>query len=86
MYLKDLQENDQRSEFGANVRGICAVNNYDSIFSVIKGSVTYFPIDNCNVWKLNILKELLLVRQNSGVTLDFHSIEIENMLDYLACE
>lgn len=83
--LKDLQENDQRSEFGANVRGICLVNNYDSIFSVEKGSVRYNPIDNNNIWRVQIVKELLLVRQNNYLTLNFHNLEIENMLDYLAC-
>ena len=82
-YLKDVQEGDQRSDFGINVRGICSAAGKTNMFSVLKGTVKYNPIHVDNIWRPKILKELLLVRENK-LSLECDPYDLQIMINYIA--
>ena len=81
--LKCVQQYDCRSDFGSNIHNLCMLNGVNNVSLVSKGSITYFPINDQDKWRIDILKELLSVRKDY-LTLDFNITELNFMIDYIA--
>ena len=71
--------------FGINITNICQYNDTLYIFDCTKNTVKYFPINEGDMWRVNILKELFEVKDNnlylSGLTMD----EINFLIEELSC-
>ena len=65
--LRLCQENDCRSIFGLNIRNICRRNNTENIMDCRKYAVKYFPIPENEVCRVNILKELIDLKESHFV-------------------
>ena len=80
--LRRCQENDCRSSFGINIKNICQLNNTYDIHKCSKYSIKYFPINDNERWRVNILKELIDFKnatQINGFTKDEINLFIENV-------
>ena len=82
--LRLCQENDCRSTFGLNIRNICLRNNAANIFECKKYAVKYFPIPDNEVWRVNILKELIDLKESHFVS-GFSSEELFYIVNNVAC-
>ena len=71
--LYKVQCNDRRSDFGINVCGIIENTN----------NLQYHPIADCNKWRVPILEELLLVRQNKLV-LDLDVNDVDYLINNIS--
>ena len=93
MYLSDkqvvsnlrlCQENDCRSIFGLNIRNICLQNNNANILDCKKYAVKYFPIPENELWRVNILKELIELKESHFVN-GFSNDELMYIINNIAC-
>ena len=82
--LRRCQESDCRSDFGMNIKNICLVNDNLDILECKKNSVKYFPINDCELWRVNFLKEILELK-SSGSTNGFTAQELNELLNYVGC-
>ena len=82
--LYNLQVNDFRSEFGSNVIGICNDFNCYNLMHVKRGSFKYHPVENYNNWRVSILKELLVMRENH-LFIHLNQNEINEMITHISC-
>lgn len=82
--LKLIQENDCRSEFGNNVQSLCNLNGVGNISLVKRGSILYHPISDNDKWRVPIIKELLLVLNNT-LSLDFNEPDLKLLLWLVSC-
>ena len=82
--LRRVQENDCRSNFCSNIRNICRYNNTDDILFCLKDSVKYFPINDNDIWRVNLLKELISLK-NTNQLLGFTLEEIYFLIENVAC-
>ena len=82
--LRICQENDCRSTFGQNVRNICLKNNVDTIFECKINAIKYFPIDDRERWRINILRDLISHKDNYSVDY-FTQRELEDIIFDVAC-
>ena len=83
--LRKLQEVDCRSTFGNNINRICRLNNTLDISQCSKNSVKYFPINKNDIWRVNILKELIRYDQKHPIQ-DFSENDIQFIIENVACE
>jgi hypothetical protein len=84
--LRKCQENDCRSNFGLNIHNLCLVNNLSisSFLKCKKFAVKYHPISDQELWRINILRELIEFN-NSYLISGFSKEEINCMINYIAC-
>ena len=82
--LRFFQEKDCRSTFAINIRNICRRNNVDNIFDCEKFGVKYFPINENELWRVNLLKELFDCK-DSLIINGFNEIELDDIINYVAC-
>ena len=82
--LRICQENDCRSTFGQNVRNICLKNNVDALFLCKKNAIKYFPIDDRERWRINVLKDLIARKDNYYVDY-FTQRELDDIIIDVAC-
>ena len=83
--LRLVQENDCRSNFGSNIKNICGFTNSSDILFVIKDSVKYFPINDNELWRVNLLKDLLSLRNDNELP-GFSIDEINFLIENTACD
>ena len=83
--LRRCQERDCRSNFGINVRNICKYNDTLDIFNCTKNIVKYFPINEVDMWRVKILKELFDVKDNNLYLNGFTADEITSLIEELSC-
>ena len=83
--LRRLQEKDCRSNFGSNIKNICRLNDTTDIHACLKDSVKYFPINVSDCWRVDLLKELMSIRDNTHQLEGFSTAEINLFIDNLAC-
>ena len=82
--LRKFQEIDCRSNFGNNINRICQLNNTLDIFQCYRNSVKYFPITKNDVWRVNLLKELIRYDQEYPLH-GFTENEIHSFIENVAC-
>ena len=83
--LRRIQEKDCRSNFGSNIKNICRLNNTTDIQTCLKDSVRYFPINVSDSWRVNFLKELISIKNNTYELEGFPPAEIDFLIENLAC-
>ena len=83
--MRKLQEIDCRSTFGNNINRICHLNNTLDILQCSKNNVKYFPINDNDVWRVNILKELIRYDQEHPIH-GFSENEIQLLIENVACD
>ena len=82
--LRIIQEKDMRSTFGMNVYNMCKINNTNDPLTLARNTVEYQPIIDCDLWKVDILKELLNVRKGV-LSLDISVTDLNDMIYYISC-
>ena len=82
--LRKLQEIDCRSNFGNNINRICFLNNTFNVFKCGKNVVRYFPIEDNEIWRVNMLNELIRFDQEHPLN-GFSVNEIEFLIENVAC-
>ena len=82
--LRRIQESDCRSNFASNIRNICRLNNTTHILFCQKDSVKYFPINEYDYWRVNLLKELRSLKESNTVP-GFSVDEITFLIENVAC-
>ena len=82
--LRRVQEKDCRSNFGSNIRNLCQYNNTTDILFCLKDSVKYFSIIDNDIWRVNLLKELISLK-NTDQLMGFTSEEIFFLIENVAC-
>ena len=82
--LRRCQENDCRSNFGLNIRNICLHNHTLDIFKCNKNSVKYFPINDSDLWRVQILKELIEGKNSHNIN-GFSTDELMFVANDIAC-
>ena len=82
--LRRCQENDCRSNFGLNIRNICLFNDTLDILECKKYSVKYFPISDRDLWRVDILKDLIELKE-SHIIAGFASDELNYVVNFVAC-
>ena len=76
--LAKIQAVDCRSDFGRNIQNICREMKTLNFYSVKKGDVKYFPINDNDKWRITYLKELLHCKRYSmAVNTDILNLLIE---------
>ena len=81
--LRQIQENDCRSNFGINIRYISLLNNNCDIRNCRKNSVKYFPINEEEAWRIDLLRQLIGFKYNPGFRYLLDEIAI--LIEILAC-
>ena len=85
-YLARLVRYDNRTLAGRTVSRLsreCKVDRGSLTVSIINKSVRYFPVPEEELWRLDIMKELLNVKWSSLAINDFNNLEIEHMINFL---
>lgn len=82
--LRRIQENDCRSNFGSNIKNICQYSNSSNILFCKRDSVKYFSINDDNLWRVNLLKELISLK-SSNLVPGFSVEEINFLIEDVAC-
>ena len=82
--LRMFQEIDCRSNFGSNINHICQLNNTLDILQCRRNSVKYFPINENDIWRINMLKELIRYDQEFPLH-GFTENEINFLIENVAC-
>ena len=83
-HLLSLQANDVRSDFGSNVYYILSsCPNYD-ITNFSKSDFPYHPISTNELWRVNVIKELLNVKYGC-LKLDCGPNDVNDMILHLTC-
>ena len=82
--LLSYQINDVRSDFGSNVHYMllnCAAND---ISNFNKNDFPYRSINNDDIWRVSVIKELMSVKYSS-LNLDYSIADLNNMILMLTC-
>ena len=82
--LRRIQEKDCRSDFGSNIRNICRLNGTTNIFACLKDNIKYFPINESDVWRVDLLKELISIKRSPNNLVGFSCAEIDFLINDLA--
>ena len=82
--LRKFQEIDCRSNFGNNINHICQLNKTLDVSQCRRNSVKYFPITETDVWRVNLLKELIRYDQEYPLC-GFTENEIYFLIENVAC-
>ena len=63
------------------------IKSWDHFFGTLcsKNSVKYFPINKNDIWRVNILKELIRYDQKHPIQ-DFSENDIQSIIENVACE
>ena len=67
-----------------NIKNICLVNDNLDILECKKNSVKYYPINDCELWRVDFLKEILELK-SSGSNYGFTTQELNELLNYVGC-
>ena len=68
-----------RSTFGKNCRKMCMNTGVEVPNLLLKNMIHYFPINDCDHWRVNFISELLDI-QNSNMFIDFDKNEVNDLL------
>ena len=82
--LFSIQANDVRSDFGSNISHILSKCHNNDILNFDKLDFSYHPIANDDVWRVNVIKELMTVKYNF-LNLEYDSNDINSMILMLTC-
>ena len=78
------QEHDVRSDFGSNVQYLLSQCPNRDISHFNKRDFPYHPINNNNIWRVDLIKELMKVKYNT-LSLDYSVLDVNNMILFLTC-
>ena len=79
-----LQANDVRSDFGSNYQIISSKCPNNDISNFNKCDFAYHPIANDDLWRVDVIKELMTVKYNY-LNLEYDSNDIDTMIFMLTC-
>ena len=88
-YLMNIAAKDQRTVIGNSlsfIRRQCGIGNEEvDIFpSIVKKNMGYMQVPEDELWRVPLLKELLMIRDNVSKDLaGFSNVEVQEMIDYL---
>ena len=82
--LVSIQANDVRSDFGSNISHILSKCPNNDISNFNKRDFSYQSITNDDLWRVNVIKELMTVKYNY-LNLEYDSIDINTMILMLTC-
>ena len=80
-------KHDCRSIPGHNLRKImqyCGKSRISELTSVEVGKMTYHAIPNNEVWRINLVEELLDIRSNISDIDDWSKDELSDLLEYIS--
>ena len=84
--LLNLIRNDTRSTTGSNLRKIMVIlgkHTIDEVKSRDINEFQYAPVMPDDVWKVDMVKELIEVRAKQATIENFSDDELEEILEYL---
>ena len=85
--LRWLQERDMRSTFGCNIMQLCLSAGTFNPLHLRKNMFKYKNIPDTELWRVNILKEILWTRTNIlQSTLDFTIKELNDIIFSICCD
>ena len=64
---------------------MCINTGVDVPNLLLKNMIYYFPINDCDHWRVNFILELLDV-QKSNLFIDFDQNEVRDLLESVACD
>ena len=64
---------------------MCSRNNSTDIHACLKDSIKYYPINDSDCWRVNLLKELMSIKRNANYLEGFSADEINYLTENLAC-
>ena len=85
-HVLNICENDCGSVTGSNLRKLMIMCDKNSIYDITCCDIDalwYMPIPDTELWKLNLIQELLENRQNASYIDGFDVHEITEMIDHL---
>ena len=88
-YLRNIAAKDKRTVIGNSlsfIRRQCGIGNEEvDIFpSIVKKNMRYMLVPEEELWRVPLLKELLMIRDNVSKDLaGFSNVEVQEMIDYL---
>ena len=83
-YLASLAKGDNRTLLGRTLEKICQDCVLDASVlttNLVKENLRYFPVPQPECWRINLLQELLEVRNNVSEIVDFTPDQITRMID-----
>ena len=84
--LMETAKSDVRSVTGHNFRNIMLLVGKSSVHSVKRedaDKIEYFPLDEADRWKIDIIKEIINVKNRTLDIADFALEELEEILTHL---
>ena len=84
--LLKVVRNDVRSTTGSNLRNILLLtdkSNVDDLKINDVKTLIYSPVKNENLWKIDIVRELIDVKAGQKHVEDFSEEELQNILEYI---
>ena len=85
-YLARLVRNDNRTLMGRTLSKMSRETNVDKASmtsSIVGKSMKYFPVPGDQMWRIDILKELLCVKRQLLSIDGFNFAQNNNMIDFL---
>ena len=85
-YLARLVRYDNRTLAGRTVSRLsreCKVDRGSLTVSTISKYIRYFPVPEEELWRLDIMKELLNVKWSCLAINEFNNLEIDHMINFL---
>ena len=83
--LAKLFQGDQRTVLGKTLFTLCRLSeaqNTDSLScQVVKKNIKYFDVPEAEVWRIDMVTELLKLRKETLSLPGFHHDEIQDILD-----
>lgn len=81
--LCSVQQRDARSTFGANILKLCVLNRDFNPLNLVKNIVKYHTIPDEEIWRVNLIVEILNILQSSYVV-DFNTSDLQVILNYVS--
>ena len=85
-YLARIVSNDNRTLMGRTLTKISretSVAKAALTSSIVSKELRYFPVPGNQLWRIDILKELLCVKRRFLAIDDFNLTQVSNMIDFL---
>ena len=81
--LLEIAKNDVRTTTGTNLRKIMLLSGRNNIDDLKNIDIDYNKVTKENEWRIDILKELVDIRQGDLVLHGVESDEVEKILEYV---
>ena len=81
--LRNIQERDARSTFGANILNLCLSNKNMNPLQLSRNNINYSVVPVNELWRVNLIKEILQIFSNN-LELDYNTNDLTMILDFAA--